>query len=49
MRAARVIAGKLGDTEIVSMRCDPKDVSAAECEVVGFICRHKSSLTVTSH
>lgn len=37
MRAARVIAGKLGDTEIVSMRCDPKDVPATDCDIVGFV------------
>ncbi len=37
MRAARVIADKMGDTEIVSMRCDPKEVSAMDCEVVGFV------------
>lgn len=37
MRAARVIAEKLGETEIVSMRCNPKDVSATDCDVVGFV------------
>ncbi len=37
MRAARVIAKALGDTEIVSMRMDPKDVPAADCDVIGFI------------
>lgn len=37
MRAARIIAGALGDTEILSMRCDPKDVPATDCEVVGFV------------
>ena len=37
MRAARVIAGQLGDTTIISMRSDPKDVSAADCDVIGFI------------
>ena len=37
MRAARVIAGRLGNTEIVSMRADPRDFSAKDCEIVGFI------------
>lgn len=37
MRAARVIAGKLGDTEIVSMRCNPEDVPATDCDVIGFV------------
>ena len=37
MRAARVIASALGDTEIVSMRMNPEDVPATDCEVVGFI------------
>lgn len=37
MRAARVIAAELGDTEIVSMRCNPQEVSASDCEVVGFV------------
>ena len=37
MRAARVIAGQLGDTEIVSMRTDPKDYPATNCDIVGFV------------
>ena len=37
MRAARVVANKLGDTEIVSMRLDPKDVPATDCDVIGFV------------
>ena len=37
MRAARVIADKLGDTQLISMRCHPKDVPATNCDVVGFI------------
>lgn len=37
MRAARVIAEKLGDTQLISMRCHPKDVPATDCDVVGFI------------
>ena len=37
MCAARVIAQKLGDTEIISMRTDPADYPASDCEMVGFI------------
>lgn len=37
MRAARVIAERLGNTEIVSMRADPSDYSAKDCEIVGFL------------
>lgn len=37
MRAAKVIAEHLGDTDIISMRCNPKEVSAVDCDVVGFV------------
>ena len=37
MRAARVIARQLGDTEIISMRVSPEEVPASDCDVVGFI------------
>ena len=37
MRAARVIARQLGDTEIVSMRTDPEDHPATDCDIVGFV------------
>lgn len=37
MRAARIIAERLGNTEIVSMRADPADYSANDCEIVGFV------------
>ena len=37
MRAARVIASAIGNTEIVSMRMDPSEVPATDCDVVGFI------------
>lgn len=37
MRAARVVAEKLGDTQIVSMRCNPEDVPATDCGIVGFV------------
>jgi ferredoxin len=37
LRAATVLAQALGQTEIVSMRCDPAEVSAADAETVGFV------------
>ncbi|MBR2845218.1 MAG: EFR1 family ferrodoxin [Solobacterium sp.] len=37
MRAARIIAEKLGDAEIISMRNDPADYPASDCDIVGFI------------
>ena len=37
MRAARVIAASIGDTEIVSMRTDPADYPATDCDMVGFV------------
>ncbi|HZK26897.1 MAG TPA: EFR1 family ferrodoxin [Thermoclostridium sp.] len=37
MRAATKIAQQLGDTEIISMRCDPASVPATECDMVGFV------------
>ena len=37
MRAARVIANKLGNVEIVSMRMNPMNVPATDCDVIGFI------------
>ena len=37
MRAARIIARQLGDTEIISMRVNPEEVPATDCDVVGFI------------
>lgn len=37
MRAATRIAERLGHTEIISMRNDPSDVSAADCDVIGFV------------
>ena len=36
-RAAEGIAQALGDTELISMRCDPAEVSAEDAEVVGFV------------
>ncbi len=37
MRAARVIAAASGDAEIISMRTDPSEYPASDCDVVGFI------------
>lgn len=37
LRAAQVIATQLGDTEIISMRCVPKDVPSMDAERIGFI------------
>ncbi len=37
MRGAEVIAEELGDTEIISMRMDPHEVSAENAEVIGFV------------
>ncbi len=37
MRAAKVIAEALGDTELVSMRLDPQEVPAEGAEVIGFV------------
>ena len=37
MRAAEIIAEKLGNTEIISMRSDQEDISTENCEVIGFI------------
>ena len=37
LRAAQVIAGELGDTEIISMRCNPEDVPATDSDVIGFV------------
>lgn len=37
MRAAKVIAARLGDMDIISMRCNPKDVSAIDADIVGFV------------
>lgn len=37
MRAAVRIAERLGNAEIISMRNDPAEVSAADCDVIGFV------------
>jgi len=37
MRAAKVIAEKLQDTQIISMRVDPQEVSAENADVIGFV------------
>lgn len=37
MRAAVKIAQRLGDTQIISMRNDPSEVPAADCDMIGFV------------
>lgn len=37
MRAAVKIAKRLGDTEIISMRNSPSEVSAIDCDTIGFV------------
>lgn len=36
-RVAARVAEVLHDTEIISMRCNPQDVSAADAEIIGFV------------
>lgn len=37
MRAARVIARRLNDMEIISMRVNPEEYPASDCDIVGFV------------
>lgn len=37
MWAVYRIAATLGDTEIISMRCDPSKVSATDADLIGFV------------
>ena len=37
MRAAEKIAARLGDTEIISMRCNPIETPAIDADIIGFI------------
>lgn len=37
LRTAIKIAERLGDTELVSMRTEPDEVSAEDCDVIGFV------------
>lgn len=37
LRAAQVIAQTLGNTELISMRCNPEDVPATDSDVIGFV------------
>lgn len=37
MRAAQRIAAELKDTDLISMRCEPGEVSAQEAEEIGFV------------
>lgn len=38
LRTARIIAEEIGGAALVSMRSSPEEVSAAEAEVIGFVC-----------
>lgn len=37
MRASIKIAQRLGDTNIISMRNDPAEVPAVDCDMIGFV------------
>ncbi len=37
LRAAEKIAERIGGAELVSMRCDPRDVPADDCDMIGFV------------
>ena len=37
LRAAQVIAQTLGNTEIISMRCNPADVPSVDSDIIGFV------------
>lgn len=37
LRAAEKIAERVGNAELISMRCDPKDVPADDCDMIGFV------------
>lgn len=37
LRAAQVIAKTLGNTELISMRCNPSEVSAVDSDRIGFV------------
>ena len=38
LRAAIIIAEKLGGAELVNVRCVPEDVSAKDADIIGFVC-----------
>lgn len=38
LRAAIVIAERIGGAELVNVRCDPKEVSAGDADLIGFVC-----------
>lgn len=38
LRAARVIAERIGGAELIDVRCDPAEASAQDAEVIGFVC-----------
>lgn len=38
LRAATVIAEKIGGAELVNARCNPEEVSAGDADMIGFVC-----------
>lgn len=38
LRAATVIAERIGGAELVNVRCNPEKVSASDADVIGFVC-----------
>lgn len=38
MRTAKIIAKEIGGAEIVSVRSSPKEVEAADADIIGFVC-----------
>lgn len=38
LRAATVIAERIGGAELINVRCDPKEVPARDAEMIGFVC-----------
>lgn len=38
LRAAAVIAERIGGAELVSVRCNPEEVSAEDADMIGFVC-----------
>lgn len=38
LRAATVIAERIGGAELINVRCDPQEVPARDAEMIGFVC-----------
>ena len=38
LRAATIIAEKIGGAELFNVRCDPEEVSAKDADMIGFVC-----------